>query len=69
MLIPKRGQQILFLSRAQIEALEFSTNDVIAAVKTVFREKAAGCLEMPPKPGIHPRPDIVKHPQPVIPPH
>ena len=64
MLKPKRGQQILYLSRAQIEALEFSMDDVIAAVETAFREKAAGRVEMPPKPGIHPRPDAFIHAMP-----
>lgn len=61
---PERGRQILYLSRAQIEALEFSLGDVIAAVEAGFREKAAGRVEMPPKPGIHTRPDAFIHAMP-----
>ncbi len=64
MLAPERGRQILYLSRAQIESLEFSLDDVIAAVEAGFREKAAGTAEMPPKPGIHPRPDTFIHAMP-----
>ena len=61
---PERGRQILYLSRAQIEALEFSLDDVIGAVETCFLEKAAGRVEMPPKPGIHTRPDAFIHAMP-----
>jgi len=61
---PERGRQILYLSRAQIEALEFSLDDVIAAVEAGFQEKAAGRVEMPPKPGIHTRPDAFIHAMP-----
>ena len=64
MLKPERGQQILYLSRAQIEGLEFSMDDVIDAVDLAFREKAAGRVEMPPKPGIHTRPDAFIHAMP-----
>ncbi len=64
MLAPERGRQILYFSRAQIEALQFSLNDVIMAVEVCFREKAAGRVEMPPKPGIHPRPDAFIHAMP-----
>jgi len=64
MLAPKRGREILYLSRAQVEALEFSLDEVIAAVEAGFREKAAGKVEMPPKPGIHPRPDAFIHAMP-----
>ena len=64
MLVPKRGQQILYLSRAQIEALDFSLDEVIAAVDAGFREKSAGRVEMPPKPGIHTRPNAFIHAMP-----
>ena len=64
MLNPERGRQILYLSRAQIEALDFSLDDVIAAVESCFVEKAAGRVEMPPKPGIHTRPDAFIHAMP-----
>jgi len=64
MLVPKRGQQILYLSRAQIEALDFSLDDVIEAVEDGFREKSGGRVEMPPKPGIHTRQDSFIHAMP-----
>lgn len=64
MLNPERGRQVLYLSRAQIEALEFSLDDVIAAVEACFVEKVAGRVEMPPKPGIHTRPDAFIHAMP-----
>ncbi|MFB3923730.1 MAG: ornithine cyclodeaminase family protein [Terriglobia bacterium] len=61
---PERGRQILYISRAQIESLEFSLDDVIAAVEKCFIEKAAGKVEMPPKPGIHTQPDAFIHAMP-----
>jgi len=53
MLNPIRGHQILYLSRADIEALGVSPDEVREPVEGAFREKAAGRVEMPPKPGIH----------------
>src|SRR5262245_10143171 len=38
--------------------------DVIATVETVFREKADGRHEMPPKPGVHPGADGFLHAMP-----
>ena len=38
--------------------------DVIAALEAMFREKGAGRVEMPPKPGIHPRADAFIHAMP-----
>jgi ornithine cyclodeaminase/alanine dehydrogenase len=38
--------------------------EIISALETMFREKAAGRVEMPPKPGIHPRPDAFIHAMP-----
>jgi ornithine cyclodeaminase/alanine dehydrogenase len=63
-LVPNRGQQILYLSRAQIESLDFSIAEVIAAVDAGLREKNAGRVEMPPKPGIHTRQDSFIHAMP-----
>jgi len=64
MLVPNRGQQILYLSRAQIESLNFSVADVIAAGDAGFRERDAGRVEMPPKPDIHTRQDSFIHAMP-----
>jgi len=57
-------QQILYLSRADIEALNFRMENIIAAVEEAFKEKAAGRVEMPPKPGIHPVQDAFIHAMP-----
>jgi ornithine cyclodeaminase/alanine dehydrogenase len=64
MLNLERGRQLLYLSKAQVEALDFSADDVRDAVEAAFLEKAAGRVEMPPKPGIHPSPDAFIHAMP-----
>ena len=55
---------ILYLSRAHIEEVGISMREIIDALEFMFREKAAGRVEMPPKPGIHPRPDSFLHAMP-----
>lgn len=55
---------ILYLSRAQVEQVGISMAEIIDALEFMFREKAAGRVEMPPKPGIHPRPDSFLHAMP-----
>ena len=54
-------QNILYLSRADIETLDFRMVDIITAVEEAFKEKGAGRVEMPPKPGIHPPHDAFIH--------
>jgi len=39
-------------------------DQIIAAIEAMFREKGEGRTEMPPKPGIHPRPDSFIHAMP-----
>ena len=56
--------EILYLSRADVEAAGVDMGTVIALVEDGFREKAAGRVEMPPKPGIHPQPDAFIHAMP-----
>ncbi len=46
--------KILYLSRADVEAVGLSMSEIITALEGAFREKGAGRVEMPPKPGIHP---------------
>jgi len=58
-----RGE-LLYLSRADVEAAGVDMAAVIALVEEGFREKAAGGVEMPPKPGIHPQPDAFIHAMP-----
>jgi ornithine cyclodeaminase/alanine dehydrogenase len=40
--------------------------EIIDAVEKMFEEKAAGRVEMPPKPGIHPQPDAFIHAMPAF---
>lgn len=54
----------LYLSRKDVERVEFPTRDIISALEQMFREKGEGKTEMPPKPGIHPRPDSFIHAMP-----
>ncbi len=55
---------LLYLSRADVEAVALDMPAIIGLLETAFREKGAGRVEMPPKPGIHPRPDAFIHAMP-----
>ena len=57
-------QTLLYLSREEVEAVDLSMADIIAALEEMFREKGQGKVEMPPKPGIHTRPDAFIHAMP-----
>ena len=56
--------EILYLSRSAVESLGMTMAEVLAAVENGFRLKGLGKTEMPPKPGIHPRPDCFIHAMP-----
>jgi len=56
--------QILYLSRADVEAVGLPMSDIIEALDRMFREKGEGRVEMPPKPGIHTRKDAFIHAMP-----
>ncbi|MBM3284565.1 MAG: ornithine cyclodeaminase family protein [Candidatus Aminicenantes bacterium] len=58
------AEKILYLSRADIEGLGLAMSDIILALEKMFREKGKGRVEMPPKPGIHPRLDSFIHAMP-----
>ncbi len=58
------AERILYLSRADVEGLGLPMSDIISALEEMFREKGEGRVEMPPKPGIHPRPDSFIHAMP-----
>ncbi|HEX9426294.1 MAG TPA: ornithine cyclodeaminase family protein [Candidatus Polarisedimenticolia bacterium] len=47
---------ILYLSRADVEAAGVTMPEIIERLEAAFRERGAGRTEMPPKPGIHPGP-------------
>jgi ornithine cyclodeaminase/alanine dehydrogenase-like protein (mu-crystallin family) len=57
---------LLYLSRADVESLSISMDEVITAVEEALREKGRGTAEMPPKPGIHPLPDAFIHAMPAF---
>lgn len=56
--------QLLYLSRADVEAVHLDMATIIARLEAAFREKGEGRTEMPPKPGIHTRPDAFIHAMP-----
>ena len=56
--------ELLYLSRAEVVALLPAVPERIAIVERTFRALAAGRVELPPKPGIHPRPDSFIHAMP-----
>jgi ornithine cyclodeaminase/alanine dehydrogenase-like protein (mu-crystallin family) len=57
-------ENILYLSRADVEKLEVPMNEIIQAVEDAFLEKSKGTVEVPPKPGIHPQKDAFIHAMP-----
>jgi ornithine cyclodeaminase/alanine dehydrogenase-like protein (mu-crystallin family) len=58
--------RLLYLSRADVEAVGPSMPEIISAVEDAFREKGRGRTEMPPKPGIHPGGDSFLHAMPAF---
>ncbi len=46
--------RLLYLSRADVEAVGLTMAEIIPVLEAAFREKGEGRIEMPPKPGIHP---------------
>jgi ornithine cyclodeaminase/alanine dehydrogenase-like protein (mu-crystallin family) len=55
---------LLYLSRADVERIGLDMPALIGLLGVAFAEKARGGVEMPPKPGIHPRPDAFIHAMP-----
>jgi ornithine cyclodeaminase/alanine dehydrogenase len=54
----------LYLSRADVESVNLEMTEIISVLEKMFLEKAAGRVEMPPKPGIHPGADAFIHAMP-----
>jgi ornithine cyclodeaminase/alanine dehydrogenase len=54
-------RQLLYLSRADVEAVALDLPTIVRLLESAFREKGEGRVEMPPKPGIHTRPDAFLH--------
>jgi ornithine cyclodeaminase/alanine dehydrogenase-like protein (mu-crystallin family) len=57
-------QKVLYLSRADVEAVNLSMKEIIDLLEKAFLEKGNGRVEMPPKPGIHTMPDAFIHAMP-----
>jgi ornithine cyclodeaminase/alanine dehydrogenase len=55
---------LLYLSRKDVEHVGLTMPEIIQALEEMFREKGEGRVEMPPKPGIHTRPDSFIHAMP-----
>ncbi|MEW6567784.1 MAG: ornithine cyclodeaminase family protein [Chloroflexota bacterium] len=58
--------QLLYLSRADVEAVALDMATIIQRLEEAFREKGEGRVEMPPKPGIHTQPDAFIHAMPAF---
>ncbi len=58
--------QILYLSQADVTKVNLDMATVINLLETAFREKGAGKVEMPPKPGVHTMPDAFIHAMPAF---
>lgn len=60
------GLQVLYLSSEDIEEVSLSMAEIIDVIEKAFREKGGGRVEMPPKPGIHPKADAFIHAMPAF---
>ena len=58
------SQQLLYLSRADVESVALDMPTIIHLLEIAFRLKGEGHVEMPPKPGIHTQPDAFIHAMP-----
>jgi ornithine cyclodeaminase/alanine dehydrogenase len=58
------SSRLLYLSRADVERVGPDMRTIIDLLDAAYREKAAGRVEMPPKPGVHPGPDNFIHAMP-----
>jgi ornithine cyclodeaminase/alanine dehydrogenase len=58
--------RLLFLSRAEVAALLPSVPEQLDLVERTYRALAAGTVELPPKPGVHPRKDSFIHAMPAF---
>jgi len=56
--------QLLYLSQSDVERVDLDMPTIINLLEEAFREKGEGRVEMPPKPGIHTRPDAFIHAMP-----
>ncbi len=57
-------ERLMYLSRAEVEACGLGVAEIIEGLEKAFAVKGRGGVELPPKPGIHPRPDSFLHAMP-----
>jgi ornithine cyclodeaminase/alanine dehydrogenase-like protein (mu-crystallin family) len=57
-------QKLLYLSQSDVASLGLRMKEIIDSVEAAFREHGEGHVEMPPKPGVHTRPDAFIHAMP-----
>ncbi len=60
----RADEPILYLSQQDVAGAGVTMDQIIAALEVAFAEKAAGRVEMPPKPGIHPTGEAFIHAMP-----
>jgi len=60
------NQTLLYLSRADVESIGLEMPLIIELLEQAFIEKGKNQVEMPPKPGIHTRPDAFIHAMPAF---
>ena len=58
------GKKLLYLTHADVSGIGISMQEIISVLETMFREKAEGGVEMPPKIGIHTMQDAFIHAMP-----
>jgi ornithine cyclodeaminase/alanine dehydrogenase-like protein (mu-crystallin family) len=61
---PMSENRILYLSRADVEAVDLPMKTIIDLLEKAFVDKGHGKVEMPPKPGVHTMPDAFIHAMP-----
>lgn len=59
-----KQNKILYLSRKDVQNIDLAMSEIIDGLDRMFKEKGEGKVEMPPKPGIHTRPDAFIHAMP-----
>jgi ornithine cyclodeaminase/alanine dehydrogenase len=56
--------KLRYLSRQMVEEVSLPMKKIVSSVEEVFKLKGEGKVEMPPKPGIHPKEDAFIHAMP-----
>ncbi len=65
-MLPYLATKLLYLSQADVASIGLTMAEIIATLERMFIEKGGGCVEMPPKIGIHTMPDAFIHAMPAF---